>query len=596
MEKESQMDQLPLNKLKENPNNVRQVSPDKARMEQLLASIKSQGLLHNLVVTKNGKGYNILDGNRRYSALCNIYGKDSEEKINVIIVDNADVIKNAGLHANMMREDMHPLDECEAINNLCKEEGEDYDSIALKYGRTQKWVMQRVGLAELCPLAKQMFRERAFGLGVAQALTIGSHKQQKAWLEEKKKTGSEHFDTDNCKFAMLNKKILVSEVTKGANKFKISKEWRNKLEIESDLFHEEEYITNLSEFNNFINESLERYREKLIAIGFKDVIVSKYTSYYDTTYYQNHTYDIVYPTEETITHKTKFTYQRYEQKNKGTFPIGDVICYVHFRSHLYNFAENFYLVPCKELTESKANELEGEEKTVAIDVSDLTKPQWRMYKSYEATAVQSWLNDQSFEYKKHLMMAALSAKAFRPQYSYGEEDTSIKEWQREHFYLRDIATSDFSLAQIWDKEDIDDPYNTINHQYYNNLDNEHRQDAITHNKSIFARAYDKEAIKNLYKLADKFIFTIEKNVLCDETFQAIIGYKKRENWFRPSRKWLNKYKMNQLADYYIGLHKKRKNIIPGEEVLGMKRQELLNAILKTYQEHPDCSYDPLLDK
>ena len=43
-----------LNQLKPAYENVRVVKPDSAQMKSLMASIKSQGLLHNLVVMKNG--------------------------------------------------------------------------------------------------------------------------------------------------------------------------------------------------------------------------------------------------------------------------------------------------------------------------------------------------------------------------------------------------------------------------------------------------------------------------------------------------------------------------------------------------------------
>ena len=76
------------------------------KMKQLVASIEAQGLLHNLVVMKNGKGYEVVDGNRRLAALRKIHGKTSEVEINCVEIDSNDQL--AGLHANMMREDMHP--------------------------------------------------------------------------------------------------------------------------------------------------------------------------------------------------------------------------------------------------------------------------------------------------------------------------------------------------------------------------------------------------------------------------------------------------------------------------------------------------------
>ncbi len=91
--------------------------------------------------------------------------------------------QEAGLHANMMRENMHPLDECDVINALVSDGSEDYDSVAKRFGQTERWVKQRVLLADLSPKAKQMFRNYDFNLSVAEALTLGSQEQQDEYLE-----------------------------------------------------------------------------------------------------------------------------------------------------------------------------------------------------------------------------------------------------------------------------------------------------------------------------------------------------------------------------------------------------------------------------
>jgi ParB-like chromosome segregation protein Spo0J len=59
--------QIPLNQLKPAKNNVRKVKSSSESLNALAASIESQGLLHNLVIRKNGKGYEVIDGNRRLS-------------------------------------------------------------------------------------------------------------------------------------------------------------------------------------------------------------------------------------------------------------------------------------------------------------------------------------------------------------------------------------------------------------------------------------------------------------------------------------------------------------------------------------------------
>ena len=95
--------QIPLGELKQSPHNVRQVKASKEGHWQLVASIRAKGLLHNLVVVKNGKGYNVIDGGRRLEALRQIH-KDKDTLVNCVVLDSDD--REVGLHANMMRENM----------------------------------------------------------------------------------------------------------------------------------------------------------------------------------------------------------------------------------------------------------------------------------------------------------------------------------------------------------------------------------------------------------------------------------------------------------------------------------------------------------
>ena len=158
---------IQLNQLKHNPTNVRVVKAD--NLDKLIASIKSRDLLHNLVVQKNGTGFNVIDGNRRLEALYAIHGKSSNVEIECKVIDeNATEV---GAMANMLREGMHPLDEAEAINNVMTDGQADYDTLAANWGQTRKWVMQRVALAELSENVKESFRNRDFNLGIAQLFT-----------------------------------------------------------------------------------------------------------------------------------------------------------------------------------------------------------------------------------------------------------------------------------------------------------------------------------------------------------------------------------------------------------------------------------------
>ena len=56
-------------------------------MDRLVASIRHNGLLKNLVVKKNGSGYFVTDGNRRLKALLQIHGENSDETIQCKVLE-----------------------------------------------------------------------------------------------------------------------------------------------------------------------------------------------------------------------------------------------------------------------------------------------------------------------------------------------------------------------------------------------------------------------------------------------------------------------------------------------------------------------------
>ena len=79
---------IPLNQLKPDTNNIRKVKAN--NLDALFASIQSRDLLHNLVVKNNGTGYIIIDGNRRFKALQEIYGAESIEPVECKVIDEHD--------------------------------------------------------------------------------------------------------------------------------------------------------------------------------------------------------------------------------------------------------------------------------------------------------------------------------------------------------------------------------------------------------------------------------------------------------------------------------------------------------------------------
>ena len=106
--------EIPIEKIDPNKEQPRQ-NFDKEALEELAQSIKSNGLLTPILVVEHKGRYQIVAGERRFRAsrLANL------ETVPCIVRDLTDEqIQQAALIENIQREDLNPLEEAEALQNL----------------------------------------------------------------------------------------------------------------------------------------------------------------------------------------------------------------------------------------------------------------------------------------------------------------------------------------------------------------------------------------------------------------------------------------------------------------------------------------------
>ncbi len=155
---QSNLTTLPLNTLRLSGANTRTVSP--ASIEAMAASIRVQGLIQNLVVTKgeNGVGAVIAGGRRlRAMALLVEQGRLPPDWPVPCLVIAADDATACSLAENVQREAMHPADEYAAFERL---RGENWtiDRIADAFGVTPLVVQRRLRLAAAAPALIELYR------------------------------------------------------------------------------------------------------------------------------------------------------------------------------------------------------------------------------------------------------------------------------------------------------------------------------------------------------------------------------------------------------------------------------------------------------
>jgi ParB family chromosome partitioning protein len=183
--------EIPLDKLKPSPANVRKTGADLG-LEEFAASIAAHGLIQPLVVEpeRNGEGgetgcYLVTAGERRRKAL-RILAKQKRIKKNEPIpclVKADGIASEISLAENVIRTNMHPADQFEAFQKLHEEDGLGIEEIAARFGITPAVVKQRLKLAAVSPALMARYREGELTLDQLMAFTLTDdhERQEAAW-------------------------------------------------------------------------------------------------------------------------------------------------------------------------------------------------------------------------------------------------------------------------------------------------------------------------------------------------------------------------------------------------------------------------------
>lgn len=113
-----------------NPNQPRKAFNSGA-LDELAASIKASGVIQPVIVRRQGSGYQLVAGERRWRAA----RQAGLARVPAIVreVTDAESLELA-LVENLLREDLNPMEEAEA-----------YDKLLARFGWTQEEMAQRVG-------------------------------------------------------------------------------------------------------------------------------------------------------------------------------------------------------------------------------------------------------------------------------------------------------------------------------------------------------------------------------------------------------------------------------------------------------------------
>lgn len=227
-------------------------------IEGLAASIRTDGLLQNLVVEPKGQGYRIVSGERRYRALKLLAERGELPKGFAVPVEirtglSADDSLRIATVENLQRANLAPLEEMAALAKLVQK-GVSLEDVAAQTGLSAATIKRRLALGGLCKEAKTALRDGGLTLAQAEAMTLGDHDTQRQILEQ-----IEHGYGD-CDPGQLREAILEGRPSVAMAIFPIE---RYAGSLTTDLFAQDEtsYFDDAEQFMALQQEAVEALAE-----------------------------------------------------------------------------------------------------------------------------------------------------------------------------------------------------------------------------------------------------------------------------------------------------------------------------------------------
>ncbi|MEW5795897.1 MAG: ParB/RepB/Spo0J family partition protein [Candidatus Zixiibacteriota bacterium] len=158
---------IPLDRIAPNPMQPRQQF-DEVGLAELAESVRQNGLVQPLVVRRNGGGYTLVAGERRYRA-ARMAGL---EKAPAVIMDDIDDVRmlELALVENIQRQDLNPLELADAYRRLIEQCGLTQQQLAQRVGRSRAAVANHLRLLSLPDSIKRLIADGRLTEGHARAL------------------------------------------------------------------------------------------------------------------------------------------------------------------------------------------------------------------------------------------------------------------------------------------------------------------------------------------------------------------------------------------------------------------------------------------
>lgn len=163
---------------------------DKKGIEELAVTLNEVGLLQPIHVRAVGEYYEIIFGERRFRAARSLKWKRIPAYIRTV---SDEMARDMALTENLQREDMRPMDEAAAYIGQVRE-GKDIYTLAAKYGKSDRYIYDRLKLNDLIPPIADLLNRELICIGAALEIAKCERHIQEDMYENRLKGENENDD------------------------------------------------------------------------------------------------------------------------------------------------------------------------------------------------------------------------------------------------------------------------------------------------------------------------------------------------------------------------------------------------------------------